>query len=1061
MSTSRPGALALPLFLLAPLALPAAAQTFTWDGESNDGFWFTDLNWLDDVVPAAGGDVVVGAPAPTNLNGTATVGELTINADGELTLLNSFDLLLGGDVLNDGTITLAGTAAVTEFRVNDSLSLTGAGELVIGPDGLSTGVNFIGDDGFGGNTLTNGADHTIRALGIGVLGRNTTDLVNAGFIVSDAGGALTINAAASLVNTGTIATAGGGTISLTGFELDNTGGTIDATNGTVTLAGNVTLTGDSTVLGTLETTGFNTFDDLTTAGSIRLTNSADVAVNGLLTNNGTITLDGTAAVTELRVNSDTTLAGTGEVVIGPGGLSTGVNVIGDDGFGGNTLTNGADHTIRALGVGQLGRNTTNIVNDGSVVSDGGDLTINPNDTFINNGDLNATAGGTLRIGSGVFENSGSIDAADGTIVLAGGVTLRGTGSVAGTLEAVGVNTLETLGTDADLLVTNASDLLVNGTITNNGTITLDGTAAVTELRVNSDTTLAGTGEVVIGPGGLSTGVNVIGDDGFGGNTLTNGPDHTIRVLGLGALGRGTTDVVNNGSVVVDGGDLLIDPSGTFTNAGLLTAVDGGDLRIAGGTFANSGVIDTADGTLTLNGGVTLQGGGSFLGTVETIGTNTLADLSADADLLVTNASDLLVNGTITNNGTITLDGTAAVTELRVNSDTTLAGTGEVVIGPGGLSTGVNVIGDDGSGGNTLTNGADHTIRALGIGVLGRNTTNIVNDGLVVSEGGALTIDPAGTFTNNGTLQASEGGTVSLATGSYDNAGTFDARTGGVISATAGADVVQLQALAFGDNIEGGTYRAFDGTLNVAQDDFDARFNSGTLNFFGAAAETNLFDEAASTPGNIVSNAFSFNDGTVIVQGGANLSTEAINGTFNNAGTVVILGTSTFAVTEGVGNGTFINGSPTTLTGTGTLAADLVNDFFGVTSPGSNDDPGTLTVDGDAVFGTNGSLLIDIAGTGDNDLLVVNGALDLAGILEVDLLASFAPTDGEQFLIATAAVGQIIGSFDTINDNSALYDFTQTSEGGNVFLQANVIPEPGTAALALTGLALLTRRRRTA
>ena len=138
MSTSRPGALALPLFLLAPLALPASAQS-TWDGESNDGFWFTDLNWLDDVVPAVGEDVVVGAPAPTNLNGTATVGELTVNADGELTLLNSFDLLLGGDVLNDGTITLAGTNSGTEFRVNTSLTLNGAGELVIGPDGRLPG----------------------------------------------------------------------------------------------------------------------------------------------------------------------------------------------------------------------------------------------------------------------------------------------------------------------------------------------------------------------------------------------------------------------------------------------------------------------------------------------------------------------------------------------------------------------------------------------------------------------------------------------------------------------------------------------------------------------------------------------------------------------------------------------------------------------------------------------------------------------------------------------------------------------------------------------------------
>ena len=190
--------------------------------------------------------------------------------------------------------------------------------------------------------------------------------MNAGTIRSDTGGDLLINAFDSLVNTGTIATSGGGEISLTGFTLDNTGGTIDATNGNVTLAGNITLTGDSTVLGTLETTGFNTLDSLTTAGSIRVTNASDLAVNGTITNNGTITLDGTNSGTELRVNSDTTLAGTGEVVIGPDGGSSGVNLIGDDGnaIPRTTLTNGVDHTIRALGVGQLGRSTTNIVNDG-------------------------------------------------------------------------------------------------------------------------------------------------------------------------------------------------------------------------------------------------------------------------------------------------------------------------------------------------------------------------------------------------------------------------------------------------------------------------------------------------------------------------------------------------------------------------------------------------------------------------------------------------------------------------------------------------------------------------
>ena len=892
----RPGALALPLFLLAPLALPAlpaAAQTFTWDDDTGDNLWFTDGNWdLAGAPNGAGDSAVVGAPAPTLLNGTATVDTLTVTAAGELTLQNSRDLALLGDVANDGVITLDGTNSVTEFRTIASLSLTGTGELVIGPNGASTGINVIGDNNNFGRTLTNGTSHTIRALGAGNLGRDLTNLVNAGTIVSDAGGSLLIDARNTLDNTGTLATANGGTLTLQGLTLDNTGGVIDATNGNLFLAGNVTLTGDSTVVGVLETTGTNTLENLTTAGSIRVTNGSDLVTGGILTNNGTITLDGTTSVTELRTTADTTLAGNGEVVIAAGGVSTGINIIGDNNNFGRTLTNGTSHTIRALGAGNLGRDLTNLVNDGLVVSDGGELTVDPRSTFTNNAALRAINGGTVRIAGGVFENSGSIDATDGTVVLNGGVTLRGTGSVAGTLETVGTNTLETLGTDADLRVTDGSDLITSGTITNNGTITLDGTTSVTELRTTADTTLAGNGEVVIAAGGASTGVNIIGDNNNFGRTLTNGTSHTIRALGPGNLGRDLTNLVNDGLVVSDGGELVIDPRTTFTNNGSVTAIDGGVINVAGGTFENAGVIDTSAGTLNLTGGVTLVGGGTFNGTVEAFGTNTLQDLSADADLRVTNGSDLLTSGTITNNGTITLDGLNAVTELRINADTTLAGTGAVVIGPDGGSSGVNIIGDNNNLGRTLTNGADHTIRALGTGNLGRDLTNLVNDGLVEGAGttGTLVIDPRTLFSNNGTLRASGGMSVSLATGTYDNPGTIEALAGSTVR-NDGGNIIQINA--GDDSINGGTYRAIDGSLDLEPTvGFDlAILDGATLEFAGTSADTDLFAQTSS-PGALVSNQFGTNAGTLILRDGADLTTNA-NG-FDNAGILFVGAGSTFS-----------------------------------------------------------------------------------------------------------------------------------------------------------------------
>lgn len=101
----------------------------------------------------------------------------------------------------------------------------------------------------------------------------------------------------------------------------------------------------------------------------------------------------------------------------------------------------------------------------------------------------------------------------------------------------------------------------------------------------------------------------------------------------------------------------------------------------------------------------------------------------------------------------------------------------------------------------------------------------------------------------------------------------------------------------------------------------------------------------------------------------------------------------------------------TFSGTGTLQTNLTN--AGTISPGNS--PGTLTIDGDYSQVSSGSLSIELGGTTANtdyDQLIVTGAAELDGTLDVSLIDEFTPSLGDSFTILTYA--SHIGSFETMN-----------------------------------------------
>ena len=1100
----------------ATLTQSAAAQTYTWDDTTGDNLWFTDGNWDIAGVPNVPGEsAVVGSPAPTFLNGNVNIDSLTVTAAGDLTVNSGFnldlvttgfltnagnitaqnntDLVFVNAVNNSGTISINSTGSLTDIELRADSTLTGGGTITL--SGANAGVN---DNSTFINVLTI-TDQTIQ--GEGRFGQNTIAVTNTAGNLIDAnvnGGALTLDPANVLggfgfTNGGTIQASGGGTLLLTGSgggDFDNTGGLIQALAGSeVQFTTNSDITG-----GTIQSVGtgvvrVNTgqnafFSDLTLDGNIVSDNNTDFGVAGNINLLGNLNVNSTGSLTDLELQADTTFTGGGLIVLS--GDNAGVNDATTSVF---TLTLNDDTNL--VGQGRVGQNTIAIVNNAIIAANvlGEDLTLDPADgaaEFDNNGILRASIGNLVLTGSGggEFDNTGGIIesiAAEGEVQLTTeasitGGTLRTTNGGVIRANANQNVFLTDLTNEGNFVADNNTDLGIAGTINNTGSIAINSTGSFTDLEIQEGgATLTGGGTVTLS--GPNAGIN---DATTTVNVLTV-DDQTIE--GEGRFGQNAIAVVNNGLIDanVDGGSLTLDPVASafaFDNNATLRASNGGTLVLTGnggGEFDNAGgtIEALADSEVQLTTNASVTGG-----TLDTVGNGVirnnanqiafLADLTNAGNFVADNNTDTRISGTINNTGNIAINSTGSFTDLEIQEGgATLTGGGTVILSGG--NAGIN---DNSTTVNVLTVD-DQTIE--GEGRFGQNTIAVVNgaDGLIDANvsTGTLTLDPANgagsdDFDNAGTLRASGGGTLTLTGsggGSFDNTGTIEALAGSTVQTITGAVINQIDDSD--DSITGGTFRAINGTLNLAPSaSFDLTVNDGaTLEFSGTAADTNLFDDASSSPGDLISDNFATNAGTLILRDGVSLTSNV--DPFDNAGTLIVGSGSRFDLIGGTLNNTVDTGTAR-ISGEGTLEAFVTNGFSGVIAPGDTDTAaGTLTIAGDLTL-TGGSgpdgIEIDIFGSNDNDALTIGGGLNLDGSLFVDLASSFNPADGEQFLIATALPGLISGDFFAINDNSALYNFSSVidSDNGNVFLEAEFIPEPTTVTLLGLGLGgLLLRRRR--
>lgn len=475
-------------------------------------------------------------------------------------------------------------------------------------------------------------------------------------------------------------------------------------------------------------------------------------------------------------------------------------------------------------------------------------------------------------------------------------------------------------------------------------------------------------------------------------------------VGSGTVGNRTSWITRNDLVVGDVGEGLLD-------------VDGNDASVQAGALA-----------------IGRQAGGK--GTVNLVNGSLAVDRDASIGAAGSGHLNILAGGTtvvggatlLGSFGQLTLDGGT----LRTAS-LTLPDPARLVWHTGTLDI-------TGSGGAAL--GGPALARRLALQT-GQNL--VVANALTVAETAELQL--AGGRLSAGTL-ALEGGLVRGATLAMGSIGTLIGH-GRVDAAVDGGPDSRIQAtgaLALGSaaSTDGFDYR---GTLEVgghavslADADLARLGTLTTLATGGALSSVNGIQLAANRRLEV--------QGDAVVQGG-----------FVNNGTVDATAGPLRFVGDVAGNGSFA----------GTLAFDA---GF---APGQDGIAAISFGGGDVLFGAGSMLTLEIAGTsllGGYDRLTDLGTLDFGGHLTLAFDAGFQPT-GDLTRLTLLDFETFAGSFDPavisvtgLDTERYRVDASRLASTGSLFVQTLAsnpppVPEPGTMALWLAGLAAIgwrTRRR---
>ena len=580
---------------VAFIALPLGAQTDTFVVSS--GQWSTTSNWSLNQVPGQTNDCVLPTGVLVTSDSAGVCHNFSLGSSGVLTDTPGYLDVYGPTLVNQGTINVGpGNGIGIEIASGGTTTLSGGGTVNF----TSSSSRLAGS----GNTLVN-MDNAIH--GAGSLGMGTLALSNQGLIdANNSSAALVVqSSSAGLVNSGTMQASNGGNLQLTaGFlsvPLNNTGGTIQALNGSIVTMAGYTVTG-----GTLATSGTGVFqivpanntilNNLTNNGTYQMLNGANTTLQGTVTNNGTFQ----ALQGGLLINGPVTLQGSGNITGGTGAF---INALCCNPA---TLTNA--ETIQ--GGGTIGDSSLTLVNQGTVNANNASSALTlVGAATTNTALMEATGGATLNIQNTVNNTGGKIEALGGSTVLlqngnvnGGTLMTSGTGSFktqSGMLDGT-VNVPSNTGL---FTVSGNNNLNLQGTINNTGKIALASTGGC--LALNAPTILKGSGQVTMA--GSSNCIFAYSSS----YTFTN----QSTITGGGSIGDSNPmTVVNQGTIIASQTTpMTIVGGGTgFTNSGKLYVNPGRSMiitqlfnnfasnKLTGGTYSIAGTLSFPNANIVTN-----------------------------------------------------------------------------------------------------------------------------------------------------------------------------------------------------------------------------------------------------------------------------------------------------------------------------------------------------------------------------------------------------------------------------------------------------------------------------
>lgn len=629
-----------------------------------------------------------------NNSGNITQDNVTINGDytntGTITSNNNFTN--SGDISGDGGKLIVNNGSNSGSISQDTLETSGTfenkGSIIAN---ITNGGTFTNNGTIGTNQnkaeITNNGTFTNNNSVIASAITNNADktFTNAGNVVTD-----------TITNNGTFD--GKGSITIGGGE--NTG-TITQNN--ITINGNFANNGDMTA-----NNSFSNSADITGGGNLNINNGnntgnitqGEITVDGKLTNtggsisagsianNGTISLENGSSL-EIT-GSDGTLGGIIDAIGTGNNLAAGNNNVTGTINIGNSST-ASDLTLESGNV--VADAVVNITQNGEFKLEGGETTLNSNDTWAGKVSLN---GGNLT--TNVTQN-GILDADTGELTVGSGSLTIGQGS------SIAGDVTTEIADGTTLNINNGGEVTLNSGDNWNGTVSLNGGKLDVSGLTANGTLHGNSGDLIAGTGNLN-----IGTGSYIENEVAIQTSGNINITGDGIVG--------------------IDDNDTLASSSVISLKDNGTLNY-GNTQNPSFKIEAESGNLNLleNSNMTIDGSSSIADAVA-------LDIQKNATLTLASAEINLDkadkwNGTIDNQG-----GT-----INTDNVTQSSSTAALIQSDGTTNIDKN---------SNITLGEKSEISGGDINITNNSVLNTVNANIT---GGNMTIDENSAFVvKNGTFE---------------------------------------------------------------------------------------------------------------------------------------------------------------------------------------------------------------------------------------------------------------------------------------------------------------------